>query len=150
MMEISHFFIFKPGIWLGQGVVSLNMVKDQLSFSTRWIVEKEKKSQITTSQEIEIPGLSDIIKNKFYFYNITPNRFKIRLESQNLGEVVGTGILKDNLIAWEFRRPEIGFEGYEVYNLQEDNSYSLVAEYSTSENFRTKVQGKIWKKFSES
>lgn len=147
---LSHIFIFDSGIWLGKGVIKLNVAKEDLNFSMRWTIEKEKKSQIIALQEIEISGIADVIKNQFYFYNIKPNRFKIRLESQNLGEVVGDGVMKKNLLAWEFRLPDGEFEGYEVYNLQEDNSFSLMAEYSTSENFRTKIQGQIWKKTSKS
>ncbi len=150
MDSLSHIFIFDSGIWLGKGVIKLNVAKEALNFSMRWTIEKEKKSQIIALQEIEISGIADVIKNQFYFYNIKPNRFKIRLESQNLGEVVGDGVMKKNLLAWEFRRADSEFEGYEVYNLQEDNSFSLMAEYSTSENFRTKIQGQIWKKTSKS
>ena len=150
MDSLSHIFIFDSGIWLGKGVIKLNVAKEALNFSMRWTIEKEKKSQIIALQEIEISGIADVIKNQFYFYNIKPNRFKIRLESQNLGEVVGDGVMKKNLLAWEFRRVDSEFEGYEVYNLQEDNSFSLMAEYSTSENFRTKIQGQIWKKTSKS
>lgn len=145
----DHLFIFKPGIWLGEGLVKLSVSKDNLKFATRWTIDKKKKSQIITTQEIEIYGLSDKIKNQFCFYNIKADSFKIRLENQDLGEVLGQGIIKKDLIAWEFKVPSTGFEGFEVYNLQEDNSYALHAEYTASADFRTCVRGKIWEKVSQ-
>ncbi len=147
--SMLHHFIFSPGVWLGEGTVLLNLAKEELKYVTKFTVRKEKDSQIEVVQEIQIAGLSDLIKNQFYFYNIKPDRFKIRLESQNLGQLDGEGILKKSLLAWEFRIPEVGFEGFEVYNLSEDDVYLMNAEYTTNQDYRSKVRGKIWKKVSD-
>lgn len=149
MSENNHNFIFTPGIWLGEGTVKLSISEEELKFCTRWDVKKEKKGKMIPGiQEIEIKGLSDRMCNQFSFYNFGDRDFKIKLENQNVGEVIGEGIIRKDAIAWEFRSNESGFEGFEFYKLQEDGSYFMHAEYMTADDFRTIIQGKIWKKTS--
>lgn len=146
MIEFDHKFPLFKGHWLGNGSVDLSMTKEKLKFSMRWNIQQLTKDQLEASQEIAIHGMSDPVKNKFYFYNITPNHFTIRLESPDLGEVIGQGIIRKKIIAWEFKQADPFFEGYEVYTLLDDGAYDLVAEYATLENYRSKITGQIWKK----
>ena len=150
MKIMIHEFILKPGIWLGEGIVKVSAVKEDLKFFTRWnIAPMGDPGQIECLQEIQIGGVSDIMLNQFSFYPIDSSAFKIELENQNLGVIVGEGVIKPQVIAWEFRMKELGFEGFEMYDLQEDGSYFLHAEYTTKDDFRTKIQGKIWKKMGK-
>ncbi len=149
MSKENHPFIFQPGTWLGEGKVKLSISDEELRFFTRWNVKKEKKaSKIPGLQEIEIKGIPDKMCNHFSFYNFGDQDFKIKLENQNVGEVIGEGIIRKDTIAWEFRLNDIGFEGFEFYKLQDDGRYFMHAEYSTQDDFRTVIQGKIWKKAS--
>jgi hypothetical protein len=141
----THSFILSPSQWLGEGKIVLNMVEEELSFFTRWNVSnKNPEGLIESVQEIQVKGLSDIMMNQFVFTNITTNSFTIELENQALGKIVGTGVIDDKVIGWEFRMPELGFEGFEFYEKQPDNSYLMHAEYSTSDQFRTLIKGKVW------
>lgn len=147
MDKEKHAFIFEPGVWLGEGKVKLSISDEELKFFTKWEVKKENKtSKIPCAQSIEIVGLAEKMSNQFSFYQLGDKNFKIKLENQNIGEVIGEGIIKKDLIAWEFRVKEVGFEGFEFYKLQEDGSYFMHAEYCTQDDFRSVIQGKIWKK----
>ncbi|PCI92921.1 hypothetical protein COB11_06260 [Candidatus Aerophobetes bacterium] len=149
MSKGNHHFIFQPGIWLGEGKVKLSISDEELRFFTRWNVKKEKKAvKIPGFQEIEIKGIPEKMCNYFSFYNFGDHDFKVKLENQNIGEVIGEGIIRKDTIAWEFRLNDIGFEGFEFYKLQEDGSYFMHAEYVTQDEYRTVIQGKIWKKSS--
>ena len=53
-------------------------------------------------------------------------------------------MIDDKVIAWEFRDPDIGFEGIEFYEKQSDTEYLMKAEYATADQFRTNIQGKVW------
>lgn len=141
----THSFILSPSQWLGEGKIVLNMVEEELSFFTRWNVSnKDPGGLIECVQEIQVKGLSDIMMNQFVFTNMTPNSFTIELENQALGKIIGTGVIDSKVIGWEFRMPELGFEGFEFYEKQPDNSYLMHAEYSTSDQFRTLIKGKVW------
>ncbi len=141
---INQHPFFTPGAWLGEGKIRLSMVEEELGFFTRWNISQDAEKNIEGVQEIQVKGLSDIMFNQFVFFDILHDKFKIKLENQALGKVEGTGILTDNLIAWEFRAPEMGFEGFEFYEKQPDNSYLMRAEYATTDQFRTIIQGKVW------
>jgi hypothetical protein len=82
--------------------------------------------------------------NDFLIHNLTGGEFSIDLENQALGKVSGKGLVNDKLIAWEFRVEEIGFEGFELYEKQDDKNYLMRAEYATSDQFRTLIQGRLW------
>jgi hypothetical protein len=141
----THSFILTPCQWLGEGKIVLNMVEEELSFFTRWNVStKDSTGLIECVQEIQVKGLSDIMMNQFLFTNFTPSSFSIELENQALGKVIGAGVINDKVIGWEFRMPELGFEGFEFYEKQEDQSYLMHAEYSTTDQFRTLIKGKVW------
>ena len=143
----SHQFIFQPGVWLGEGKVNLSISDEMLKFSTRWNVEDpQKKGNITTLQEVQIKGLEDVMKNKLTFSDFSGGEFSVHLENENVGKIIGRGIVKPKTIAWEFRSEDKEFEGFEVYELQEDGGYFMHAEYVTKDEFRTLIQGKIWKK----
>jgi hypothetical protein len=126
------------------------MVEDELEFFTRWSLEnKDDEGVIPASQEVQIKGLSDIMQNQFKISEVTGTQFTITLENATLGKITGKGIIKDDLIAWEFRNPEIGFEGFEFYEKQPDGSYLMRAEYATPEQDRTYIRGKIWERVEE-
>ncbi|MDR2539826.1 MAG: hypothetical protein LBC45_04425 [Chlamydiales bacterium] len=142
-----HSFLFDAGIWLGQGTIQLNMVAKELAFFTRWNIEnKDRSNKIVCEQEIQIKGFTDMMRNQFCISSMEHGEFLIDLENQAVGKIQGKGLINDKIIAWEFRINEIGFEGFEVYEKQEDWSYLLRAEYATEDQFRTLIQGCIWKK----
>lgn len=143
----QHSFLFNAGVWLGQGTIQLNMVTEELAFFTRWNIEnKDHSNKIACEQEIQIKGFSDTMRNQFCISNMEHGEFIIDLENQAVGKIQGKGLINDKIIAWEFRINEIGFEGFEVYEKQEDQSYFLRAEYATADQFRTLIQGRVWQK----
>jgi hypothetical protein len=143
----QHQFLLTPGAWLGQGKIQLNMVAEELAFFTRWNVgQTGQDGKIECLQEIQIKGLSDIMHNQFLIYNQASGEFAIDLENQALGHVTGKGLINDKVIAWEFRVEEIGFEGFELYEKQDATNYLMRAEYATSDQFRTLIQGRVWLK----
>jgi hypothetical protein len=143
----THPFILMPSSWLGEGKIQLNMVEEELGFYTKWnIAQRDDTGRIECIQEIQVKGLSDIMHNQFFFYDLTAGSFVIELENPSLGKVVGSGLITDKVIGWEFRAADIGFEGFEFYEKQADNSYLMRAEYATSDQFRTVIKGKVWQK----
>lgn len=142
----NHSFILEPNAWLGEGKIQLSMVEEELAFFTRWnVANKDPNGKIECVQEIQVKGLSDIMFNQFSIFDVTGPTFAITLENQALGKVTGKGIINDKLIAWEFRIKDIGFEGFEFYEKQPDDSYLMRAEYATTDQFRTIINGKVWK-----
>lgn len=138
-------FIFKPGIWVGEGKVTFSASPEKVRFYTKWTIEKEVKKTITCQQHVEMEGGESNVYNTFTFSEITPKTFKVELISELLGSVHGTGLIDDKTIAWEFRgHPE--FEGFEVYHFQENGDFVLHAEYSSMDQIRTIIDGKVWKK----
>lgn len=127
------------------------MMDEELAFFTRWKVpEVSDKGKINSLQEIQISGLQDMMQNQFAFFDISNNKFNIELENQSLGKVVGQGLINDKVIGWEFRLGGLGFEGFEFYEATEDpTTYLMHAEYSTTDDFRTVIHGKIWQSQDE-
>lgn len=141
----QHQFLLTPSTWLGQGKIQLNMVAEELAFFTRWSVSNvDGEGKIECIQEIQVKGLSDVMNNEFLIHNFSGGEFAIDLENQALGKVSGKGLVSDKVIAWEFRVEEIGFEGFELYEKQDEKNYLMRAEYATSDQFRTLIQGRLW------
>lgn len=144
-MSDKHPFILTPAKWLGEGKIQLNMVDEELSFYTRWnINQKDETGKIECVQEIQVKGLSDIMLNQFSFFDLVPGKFTVELENPALGKITGNGLITDQVIAWEFRANDLGFEGFEFYEKQPDNTYLVRAEYATADQFRTLIKGKVW------
>ncbi|NGX55860.1 MAG: hypothetical protein K1060chlam5_00091 [Candidatus Anoxychlamydiales bacterium] len=145
MKNNKHIFLFDSKSWIGEGIITLNMVEEDLNFFTKWSVnEADFAGKIQSVQEIQISGISENMRNEFTFYDFTEGKFSIEMENLNIGRVVGTGVYNDNMIAWEFRENDLNFEGYETYHLQKDGTYIMHAEYVTSDQFRTQIDGKLW------
>jgi len=142
---MNHLFILKPHSWLGEGNIILNMVEEDLNFYTKWIIqENDVAGKIQATQEIQVDGISENMKNILNFYDFGSKNFSVEMENLSIGRVVGNGIYDDKLIAWEFKDNDLNFEGFETYYLQEDGSYLMHAEYVTSDQFRTQIEGRIW------
>ncbi len=140
-----HDFILKKNSWIGEGNITLNMVEEDLDFYTKWEVsDNDPEKKITAVQEIQIGGISENMRNELTFFEFSPKTFKVEMENLNIGKVVGKGVYDEKLIAWEFRDNELNFEGFESYYLQDDGSYLVHAEYVTSDQFRTQIEGRIW------
>lgn len=143
----DHQFLLTPGAWLGQGHIQLNMVAEELDFVTKWnISPSATDGRIECVQEIQVKGLSDMMHNQFNIFDWSQGEFQVELENPALGKIQGKGLINDKIIAWEFRVEDIGFEGFEFYEKQDDDTYLMRAEYATDDQFRTLIQGKIWKK----
>jgi hypothetical protein len=145
----QHFFIFNPGTWLGEGKIQLNMVEEELPFYTKWTTGvKNEEGKIESLQQIQVKGLSEMMHNQFWFFDFTPGHFLVELDNPSIGKVSGKGIVTSQMIAWEFRVPQIGFEGFETYEQQSDGSYVMHAEYATADQLRTVIKGKVWQEAS--
>lgn len=145
-----HSFLFHPKKWLGEGKINLSMVEEELDFFTRWNMGAlDAEGKIPAFQEVQIKGMNDIMHNQFVITDLSATQFTIELANAALGTIVGKGIIKENLVAWEFRENEIGFEGFEFYERQPDGSYLMRAEYATPDQYRTIIRGKIWEKLAK-
>ena len=145
----KHIFIFSPSCWLGEGKIQLNMVEEELAFYTKWNVsQKNPEGKIECIQQIQVKGLSEIMHNQLLFFDFASGNFCLELDNPSIGKVAGKGLITDQLIAWEFRAPEIGFEGFETDEKQPDQSYLMHAEYSTADQLRTVIKGKVWQESS--
>lgn len=141
----KHHFIFTPGLWIGEGRVTFSGSPELLRFYTKWTVESEKNHIISCKQQVEMEGRDEDLFNTLVFSDIHPNSFLIELTSNQLGTVMGKGIVDQSIIAWEFRG-YAEFEGFEIYDLQENGDYMLHAEFAASDQLRTIIDGRIWKK----
>lgn len=93
-------------------------------------------------------GKEESLINAFILTNISGENFDIELDNGIIGAINGKGVFDDKTIAWEFRgHPD--FEGFEVYELKDFTDYMLHAEYTSAENFRTIIDGRIWQKGSK-
>ncbi|MGD0664223.1 MAG: hypothetical protein ABSA17_00645 [Rhabdochlamydiaceae bacterium] len=141
----KHLFIFSPSTWLGEGKIQLNMVEEELPFYTKWnITQKDPEGKIECIQQIQVKGLSEMMHNQLMFSDFATGNFLIELDNPSIGRVTGKGLITDKMIAWEFRVPQIGFEGFETYEKQPDDSYIMHAEYATADQLRTVIKGKVW------
>ena len=119
------------------------MAEDVLTFTVRWTILPIEEKKIYFNQEISIDTFPEKMRNNFTLLPMPPNAFEILLENQIVGKVVGSGLITPATIAWEFRRKDQEFEGYEIYELQQDGSYKMRAEFSAGEGLRTQVSGTI-------
>lgn len=148
--SFNHPFIFSPGSWCGEGKIVLNMVEEELIFNTNWSVQnRDFAGKVSCSQDIQIAGLSENMRNDLTFYDFRPKTFSVDMENPNVGRIVGTGVYDEQMLAWEFLNNDAQFEGYETYTLQPDGSYLMRGEYVTSDQFRTQIEARIWRQQSE-
>jgi hypothetical protein len=138
-------FIFIPGFWLGEGKISFSASPEFIKFYTKWKITEEAPGIMIATQIVEMQGMEEQVINTFTFKDILPTSFTVYLENNLLGSVVGKGIRDEHTIAWEFRNQSI-FEGFEVYEQQENGDYFLHAEYGSPDQFRTVIEGLVWRK----
>jgi len=143
----GHPFIFQPGRWIGEGKVSFNVSPDRLLFSTEWEIEEMGEGGIIhCTQTVEMQGVEEVVTNAFEVSRSEEEGvFDILLTNESIERVEGNGVVDAEKIAWEFRGHE-AFEGFEVYEKQSAGDYMLHAEYGSSDQFRTIIDGRIWRK----
>lgn len=140
---LRHPFIFSPGAWDGFGTITFSMASDILNFTMRWTVLPVEERKIYFNQEIAIKTFPEKMRNNFTLLPLSDTAFEIQLENQIVGKVVGSGLVTPSTIAWEFRRRDQDFEGYEIYEIQNDGTYKMRAEFTAGEGMRTQIVGAI-------
>lgn len=140
-----HTFILSPGVWEGSGIISFSMADDVLHFKTRWTVLPQEEGKIYFSQLLDVNEYTDKMQNSFCISDLSQDKFHIQLENQLAGKVQGEGLISPQSIAWEFRRKDQEFEGFEIYERQEEGTYKMRAEFTAGEGLRTFVKGFIEK-----
>jgi len=141
----EHTFIFQKGLWIGEGTVSFSVSADQIKFVTKWEVEAPKDNVIRCVQTVQMHGIDELVTNTFDISLINPESFQIMLTNDSLETVIGKGIIEPDKIAWEFRQLD-SFEGFEIYERNKDDEYTMHAEYASPDQFRTIIHGRVWKK----
>ena len=131
----AHDFLFNTGEWLGEGQVAFSTSEETIHFSTLWSILQEDTGEIVPERVV----------NELEVSSVTAETFAIVLSNDMVEKIQGNGIIEKDRIAWEFRE-EPGFEGFEIYNLKDDGSYDVHAEYLSSDQFRTIIDGHIWKR----
>ena len=115
---MAHLFLFTPGVWLGEGVVSFSASPEKVRFYTKWLIyEADASNTIVCQQKVELQGTDENVINDVSISNITPAGFSVHLENTLFGKVAGKGIIDDKTIAWEYRNPDV-VEGYEVHEFK--------------------------------
>lgn len=146
-MSAAHQFIFTPTVWLGEGALQFTASQEKLRFFTRWVFDADKGGVITALQKVEISEAGQAVRNSFRFFDFDAGSFQVELRNELIGQALGKGVFDSRRLAWEFRCPEIGFEGYEVYELEtEQKRYKHKAEYASPDQLRTTVNGHVWLK----
>ena len=140
-----HTFLFEPGRWVGAGRITFNVSKELIRFYTRWTIEIDEQGRLICNQVVEMQGIPDKVENRFIVYGLVANKFKIEMHSQSVGSAAGDGIVDEKTIAWEFHG-QADVEGFEVYEVQENGDYMLHAEYASTEQLRTIIDARIWRK----
>ncbi len=140
-------FIFVPSIWLGEGKITFTASPEFIRFYTKWEISQEQEGVLKAVQTVEMQGIEEHVINKFTFQDITPTSFAVYMENDLVGKITGKGLRQEQTIAWEFRG-ELAFEGFEVYEQQENGDYFLHAEYGSPDQYRTIVEGLVWRKGS--
>lgn len=141
----KHHFIFEAATWIGEGKITFSTSPEHVNFYVKWIVQKLDHGKIKCDQQVEMQGVEENTFNSIIFSDIDPEKFKISLENNLLGKILGNGVIDDQTIGWEYRGdPE--FEGFEIYTLQDNDEYNLHAEYTSTDQYRTIIDGRIWKK----
>ena len=138
-------FIFIPSIWLGEGRISFSSSSEFIKFYTKWEIYRESPEVMKATQSVEMQAADETVKNLFTFKEIQQTSFVVQLEHPLVGSMSGQGVRSEKTIGWEFRHPP-DFEGFEVYEKQENGDFYLHAEYAYPHQFRTIVEGLIWKK----
>jgi hypothetical protein len=138
-------FLWQQDHWIGEGNVSFSHSQEKIRFFTRWQVQKALPDTIQWLQEVELHGLQQTTNNYFTISDLKDGHFKIVLENDIMGKIIGKGVIDHRIVAWELRdRP--GMEGYEIYELQDNGDYHFRAEYASPDRFHTCIEGRIWKK----
>ena len=140
-------FILETGTWLGEGKISFTASPEFIKFYTRWTIEKISDNLIKAIQTVEMIGVLEQLVNTFLITNIKRNSFVITLENNVVESIQGKGLRSESSIAWEFRGQK-DFEGFEVYERQENGDFFMHAEYGSPEQYRTLVEGLICAKHS--
>lgn len=140
----EHQFLLQPGEWVGEGNIEFSESDQVLFFHTLWQVHA-KEDRMLVRHTVELVGVAEKVVNTLEVYNIQPDSFAIELSNDMVQKIRGKGVVDSAQLSWEFRG-EPGFEGFELYKLQEDNGYDVHAEYLSSEQFRTIIHGSIWKR----
>lgn len=147
-MKKKQHFIFNPGVWIGEGKITFSTSPENIHFYTKWIIEDfDKKIGYVCQQQVEMQGVNESVFNNLVFSDVTADAFIVTLENELMGTIFGKGIIDATTIAWEYRQGN-DFEGFEVYELQDNGDYMLHAEYSSPDQYRTIIDGRIWQKTS--
>lgn len=133
-------------MWIGEGKITFSVSPDHVRFYTRWTSKPHpQETSLEWLQEVEMHGANEKVDNRFMITPLSDTAFSLSLENEIVGKAIGKGVIDEHKIAWEIKSPD-NFHGFEVYELQDSGDYRLHAEYVTQDNFRTLIDGLIWKK----
>ncbi len=140
----GHPFVFSPGEWLGTGTIRFSQSPDTLRYHTHWKCFPEKDGKILLRQIVEIESGGDHVVNEYTLAPKSGSDFSMELNNDLIGQVAGKGIADEKTLSWELRGDDL--QGFEVYEREAEDAYLMRAEFTSDEDSRTTIEGKIWLK----
>lgn len=141
---MGHIFIFSPGLWIGEGRIKFSASSEFIRFYTRWTIAAPIEGIILCQQAVEMQDQIQTLINSYCFSAMKESSFELSLSNEVIDHAFGTGLVNPKTIAWEFR--QLDFDGFEVYELQDNGDYLFHAEFVSSHEFRTIIDGRLWLK----
>lgn len=134
-------FIFSPGVWRGEGMLTFPLLSDKVKFYTQWEITQVAPGKCTAVQTVEMEGLSEQVINRWLFLQSDESSFSLELESASLGQQRGVGGADDSCFSWEVFGDVKGHERYE----QQGEEWHFDARYGADDLYCTLVQGRLWR-----
>lgn len=138
----AHTFLFKPGIWQGEGTITLSVSPTVLRFTTQWDVSPAHEGTIDVVHLVHIEDTETPLRNTLRFFNIHKSTFEVELSNEILGTALGKGIIDDTTIAWEFRH-HADMDGFELFQKDDTNGYHVRAEYASPDKSHSIIRAHI-------
>lgn len=140
----DHRFLFEAGNWQGEGTIRFSLTENALSYHTFWHVHGLQDNVILATQRVQIVGSDEEVVNRLRVSEIGTEKFLMGLENPVLGAAMGTGLVDQQRVAWEFRGKQASFEGFEIYE-KDPSGYLVKAEYASKDDSRTMIEGRLWR-----
>lgn len=132
---------FEDSVWLGKGDWQLQKTSTPLWI--RYIMQFCKEQEaFTCTMEFQMTKNQEHVQNHYTFFPKNESEFAVILKNPEWGESIGKGWIEENSICIEYPKGPHGFQGFESYSLQEDQSFDFHSEFLTEQGLHSILHAK--------
>lgn len=138
--------LLSPSVWKGELLAWHAEEEEKTVCYIQWLVlPQNDKGEVACEQKIYFPKQDRSQVSLFVFSQINSWGFSLQVKNPLHGQIIGTGLQKEDVLGWELEDTHGHYSSIEIYENLSPTLYLLQGDYQEDFDGNSSMYGRLWR-----